>query len=254
MRRNTHFIFSGVMRRNHRASSATLLVVALLASGCSGTSLLGTPSATATSTAPPPPAASGSPSIKDKIASFFSGSTATSQQSVAGAAQDIDCPLINIRSGASTLTIGPTGTKGDSDNNGAMAVRYQGTFVRAARECALVSGNVVMKVGVEGRIIVGPAGGPGQVDVPLRIAVVEETAARTKPIVTKFARIPVTVASATENPTFTHIDDDVTFPMPGNLDNYIVYIGFDPLAAQAQDRPKPAAKPKPKAKPTAKPG
>jgi hypothetical protein len=130
-----------------------------------------------------------------------------------------------------------------------MAVRYQGTFVRAARECALVGGNVVMKIGVEGRIIVGPAGGPGQVDVPLRIAVVEETTARTKPIVTQLIRIPVTVASATENPTFTHIEEGVTFPMPANLDNYIVYIGFDPIAAAAQDHPKAAPKPKPKAKP-----
>ena len=64
-----------------------------------------------------------------------------------------------------------------------------------------------MKVGVEGRIIIGPAGGPGQVDVPLRIAVVEETTADTKPIVTKLIRIPVTVASATDNPTFTHIEE-----------------------------------------------
>jgi hypothetical protein len=130
-----------------------------------------------------------------------------------------------------------------------MALKYQGTFVRAARECALVSGNVVMKIGVEGRIIVGPAGGPGQVDVPLRIAVVEETTAHTKPIVTQLIRIPVTVASASENPTFTHIEEGVTFPMPANLDNYLVYIGFDPIAAAAQDHPKPAAKPKPKAKP-----
>ena len=136
-----------------------------------------------------------------------------------------------------------------STNNGAMAVRYQGTFVRAARECALVGGNVVMKIGVEGRIIIGPAGGPGQVDVPLRIAVVEETTAHTKPIVTQLIRIPVTVPSATENPTFTHIEEGVTFPMPANLDNYVVYIGFDPIAAAAQDHPKPAAKPKPKAKP-----
>lgn len=254
MRRNTHFMLPGVMRGSHCASSATLLLLALLASGCSGTSLLGTPSATATGTSTAAPPASSSPSFTDKISGFFSRSTATSQQSVTGTTQDIDCPLINIRQGASTLTIGPTGTKGDTDNNGAMGVRYQGTFVRAARECALVGGNVVMKVGVEGRIIVGPAGGPGQVDVPLRIAVVEETTAHTKPIVTKFARIPVTVASSTDNPTFTHIDDDVTFPMPSNLDNYVVYIGFDPLAAQAQDKPKPAPKPKPKAKPTAKTG
>jgi hypothetical protein len=256
MRRNTHFILSGVivpgftvpdvMRRSHCAPIATLLLLALLASGCSGTSLTGTPSAPAAG-APP---ASSSPSFTDKISGFFSRSTATSQQSVTGTTQEIDCPLINIRQGASTLTIGATGSSaGDSTNNGAMALKYQGTFVRAARECALVSGNVVMKIGVEGRIIVGPAGGPGQVDVPLRIAVVEETTAHTKPIVTQLIRIPVTVASATENPTFTHIEEGVTFPMPANLDNYLVYIGFDPIAAAAQDHPKAAPKPKPKAKP-----
>jgi hypothetical protein len=256
MRRTTPFIVQGfivpgftvpgVMRRSHCAPIATLLLLALLASGCSGTSLTGTPSAPAAG-APP---ASSSPSFTDKISGFFSRSTATSQQSVTGTTQEIDCPLINIRQGASTLTIGATGsTASDSTNNGAMAVKYQGTFVRAARECALVSGNVVMKIGVEGRIIIGPSGGPGQVDVPLRIAVVEETTAHTKPIVTQLIRIPVTVASATENPIFTHIEEGVTFPMPANLDNYVVYIGFDPIAAAAQDHPKPAPKPKPKAKP-----
>jgi hypothetical protein len=254
MRRNSHFILSAVtvpdvMRRSHCASIATLLFLTLLASGCSGTSLLSSPSAPATGASAPPPASS-SPSFTDKISGFFSRSTATSQQSVTGTTQEIDCPLINIRPGASTLTIGATGSSAsDSTNNGAMAVKYQGTFVRAARECALVGGNVVMKIGVEGRIIIGPSGGPGQVDVPLRIAVVEETTAHTKPIVTQLIRIPVTVASATENPTFTHIEEGVTFPMPANLDNYVVYIGFDPIAAAAQDHPKPAAKPKPKAKP-----
>jgi len=254
MRRNSHFILSDVtvpdvMRRSHCASVATLLFLALLASGCSGTSLLSSPSAPATGTSAPPPS---SPSFTDKISGFFSRSTATSQQSVAGAAQDIDCPLINIRSGASTLTIGATSSSAgdaDSTNNGAMAVKYQGTFVRAARECALVSGNVVMKIGVEGRIIIGPSGGPGQVDVPLRIAVVEETTAHTKPIVTQLIRIPVTVASATENPTFTHIEEGVTFPMPADLDNYVVYIGFDPAGAEAQSNAKPAPKVKSKPKP-----
>jgi len=254
MRRNTHFTMPDVVLRNRCASIATLLSLALLASGCSGTNLLGTTPSAPAAGAPP---ASSSPSFTDKISGFFSRSTATSQQSVTGTTQEIDCPLINIRPGASTLTIGATSSSaGDanSTNNGAMAVRYQGTFVRAARECALVGTNVVMKVGVEGRIIIGPAGGPGQVDVPLRIAVVEETAARTKAITTKLIRIPVTVASATENPTFTHIEEDLSFPMPANLDNYVVYIGFDPIAAAAQDHPKAAPKPKPKAKPTARTG
>ena len=237
-----------LMRSGDRLTIAALLALAL--SGCSGSSLTGSPSTSA------PPTTSSSSSTLDKIEGFFSSSSATSQQSVTGTAQQIDCPLINIRQGASTLTIGPSarGSDADSTNNGAMAVKYQGSFVRAARECALVGGNVVMKIGVQGRIIVGPAGGPGEVTVPLRMAVVDETPNKTKPIVTRFVQVPVTVASATDNPTFTDIEDGISFPMPNDLDNYIVYIGFDPLAAQAQqERAKPTAKPKPKAKPAAPP-
>ena len=56
----------------------------------------------------------------------------------------------------------------------ALDMRYQGTIIRTARECHVNAGVMTMKVGVEGRIITGPAGGPGTVDVPLRIAVVKE--------------------------------------------------------------------------------
>jgi len=242
------------MRSVRCFSIAALLV--LLVSGCSGSGLnLGSlgGSSTASSPAPagsPPPS---DPSLKDKVSNFFSGSSATSPQQVSGTREVEDCPLINIRQGASTLTIGPSGIAnsgaGTSDDTGAMAVKYQGTFARAARECALVGGQLVMKVGVEGRIIVGPAGGPGQVDVPLRIAVVEETVKGTRPVVTKFIRIPVTVASATENPTFTHVEEGLSFPMPKDIDNYVVYIGFDPLSLQPPAHPaaKPKVKPKPKA-------
>jgi hypothetical protein len=40
--------------------------------------------------------------------------------------------------------------------------------------------------------------------------------------------------------TFTHIEDDLTVPMPdkGTLEAYVVYIGFDPLSAASQGRPK----------------
>jgi hypothetical protein len=88
--------------------------------------------------------------------------------------------------------------------------------------------------------------------VPLRIAIVDETAARTKMIATKLIRIPVTITSNMDNPTFTHIEEGMSFPMPSAaaLSTYLIYIGFDPLALEAQDKPqKPAPKTKPKAKP-----
>ena len=112
---------------------------------------------------------------------------------------------------------------------------------------------MTMKVGIEGRIITGPAGGPGTVEVPLRIAVVHEGMNPTT-IMSKFARVPVTVTSAAERVTFTHVDPDIAFPMPpvlADIDAYVVYIGFDAVSA-APEKKKPVVK-KPKQKTVAKP-
>jgi hypothetical protein len=246
------------LRWRDRLSVATLLLLAVLATGCSsGGSFLGGPAASTSASPPAAPSASQPPpatssSFSSKISSFFSGASARSQQPVAGAPQpDLDCPLLDIRSGASTLQIPPP-TEGQ---NSTMSLKYQGTFVRAARDCADVNQQMVLRVGVEGRIIVGPAGGPGEVDVPLRIAVVQERTSGAKPIVTKFIRIPVTVEAGQDSATFAHVEEGVSFPMPSaaDIDSYIVYIGFDPLAEQAQDQAKEKAKPKPKPKPKSKP-
>lgn len=223
-----------------RAAPAGALACALVVSGCSGGSLFN-------STAEPAPAAASSSSgtqwLRGEIGSFFAQSSDKAPQPVAGATPDIECPYIEIRQGASTLTVNGSG------DNAAMSLKYQGTFVRAARQCSVAAGQMTMKVGVEGRIILGPAGGPGQVDVPLRIAVVDQSPAGMKPIVTKLIHIPIAIQSATDSPTFTHVEDGLTFPLPSAavLEHYIVYIGFDPLAAQNQEK---HVKPKPKPKRT----
>ena len=242
--------------------TAALLALALLTPGCSGGgSVFGGPAATASAPAPPPAAApasatpASSPSLTDKIETFLS--TAKDPRPVtATAAQqqqtDIDCPFIDIRQGAATLTIPPPPPDGANE---AMSLKYQGIFVRAARDCKLVGNQVVMRVGVEGRIVVGPAGGPGQVDVPLRIAVVDAPTAGSKLIVTRLIRIPVALGPGDGSKTFTHVEEGLAFPLPpaADLDRYIVYIGFDPIGAEEADKAKlkPAPRVKPKPKPRA---
>jgi hypothetical protein len=233
-----------------RLPIAALFSIMLLAQACTGSGTLGVPTTSAPATtaataAPPPAAPPSSPSLKDKIANFFAGASDKSPQPEANAQPDVDCPFIDIRQGASTLTIPPPPPDG---SNEAMALRYQGSFVRAARECAVVSGQMVMKVGIQGRVIVGPAGGPGHVDVPLRMAVVDAPSSGTKVVTTKFVQIPVDVTND-DGADFTHIEEGLTFPLPqpsSELGNYVVYIGFDQFSA-------PAAKPAPATKPRAKP-
>jgi len=223
--------------------------LALLA-GCSGGGV-GAPTTTAsTGAVPPAAAASSTPSLKDKIASFFSGATQKDPQPVANAQSDVACPFLDIRQGASTLTFPPPPADG---SNEAMALKYQGIFVRAARDCAVVNGELVMRIGVQGRIIVGPAGGAGHIEVPLRIAVVSAPITAPKTVVTKLVRIPVTIGASDDNVDFSHIEEGLSFPVPSSAaDPYIVYIGFDPLGAAAQyqaKKPAPAKKPKPSVKP-----
>ena len=154
--------------------------------------------------------------------------------------EDIDCPPIQVRTGAATLMIGGGGKP---DEPAALNLRYQGTIIRYARECHINAGVMTMRVGIEGRVITGPAGGPGKVDVPLRMAV-EQEGVSPKAIVSRFVMVPVEITSAVDRVTFSHIEENVTFPMPsppGLLDAYVVYIGFDTLAAQQHNR-KPAAR------------
>ncbi len=135
-----------------------------------------------------------------------SSSAANAEASAGSPATEIECPDVTVRRGASTLSM-----SANPAEPSAMNLRYQVTIVDTARECRLAGGLVTMRVGVQGRVIIGPAGTTGQIDIPLRLAVVEE-GLQPKAITSKLQRIPVTVPG--DNVTFTHVEDQVTFPMP----------------------------------------
>jgi len=91
-------------------------------------------------------------------------------------------------------------------------------------------------------------GGPGRVDVPLRYAVVRE-GAQPKTIVTKFKRLPVTVAPDQTHVQFVDVEEGLTFPMPSDseLDAYVIYVGFDEIGDKNEKKPaKTAKKPTPR--------
>ena len=166
--------------------------------------------------------------ISDKLNDWFFGKPA--QQQAPSEAPELECPGVEVRQGASTLAINaPTGEATP------MNTRYQVSIGQLARECTALGGTMTMRIGVQGRVLLGPAGGPGQVDIPLRIAIVQE-GPEPKPIVSKFARLSVPVAAGQTAIPFTHIEQDVTFsmPRPAVLETYVVYVGFDPTGAPAK--------------------
>lgn len=201
---------------------AGIVVLSLLAAGCSTGSLSGSSS--------PSQSSAGTPDFGDRIANFFStgGSRKPVQQpGEPPPPEGIDCPEVTVRQGASTLAVHAPGEPT------ALNLRYQGTIGRTARECKLVAKMVQMRIGIEGHIILGPAGAPGQVEAPLRLAVVRE-GPKPETILTKTYRVPVTIEAGAGNVPFVQIDEDVTFPFTSAaaLDKYVVYVGYDPEASK----------------------
>jgi hypothetical protein len=224
-------------RRTRLVRQAAFLLLGLATAGCSSTLLDSSPEPAAT----PAPTAP-SPSFGDRISSLFGSTkpqTSTPSQSpqTAGAAStatEIECPVVEIRSGTSTLSVNSAG------GEGAAALRYQATLGRTARECTSNAGTLNIKVGIQGRIILGPGGGPGQLDLPLRYAVVKE-GPEPKTIISKLNRVAVTIPPEQGNVPFTHVEEALSMPLPpqAELDAYVIYIGFDPQGAKVQEKKPP---------------
>jgi hypothetical protein len=122
-------------------------------------------------------------------------------------------------------------------------LRYQLSFGQTARECRVQDGNLAIKVGVQGRVILGPFGTPGSVDVPLRYALVRE-GPEPKTIVTKFKRTGATIGPGQTHVQFVDIEEGLSFPLPpgGDLSAYVVYVGFDEMGDPKEKKPARSAK------------
>jgi len=220
------------------AAALAALALASVAAGCSTDRFFGG-SQQASASASGAPAQS-SPSVGSRVADMFlqkppQPTAAEKQAAVSNLAETV-CPPVDVRAGASTLTVPP----GGSD---AFALRYQGSIGGLARECNVSGGMMRMKIGIEGRVLVGPAGGAGQLEVPLRYAVVRE-GPEPKTVISKFSKFPVTIPEGQPNVVFSHVDNDIAFPMPAGLEieAYVVYVGFDPVGDKQQPAKKPPAK------------
>jgi hypothetical protein len=178
--------------------------------------------------------------LGSRIANLFSSAKPGVKQppSPTPSAPEVECPGVDIRGGASTLNIA---AKADQATAGDL--RYQLSFGQTARECLVQSGTMTIKVGVQGRIVLGPLGGPGQLDVPLRYAVVRE-GPEPRTIVTKFKRIPVVVPPEQMHVQFVDVEEGLTFPMPSGaeLGAYVVYVGFDEIGDRNEKRPAKSTK------------
>ncbi|MFO1114925.1 MAG: hypothetical protein U1E28_04525 [Beijerinckiaceae bacterium] len=78
-----------------------------------------------------------------------------------GPRETIDCPVVQVEPGHSSVRVG-----GES----ASSVRYQIAIGDVARDCTRQGNDLVVRVGVETRTVLGPAGAPGTYTAPMKIS------------------------------------------------------------------------------------
>jgi hypothetical protein len=200
---------------------------AVLAIGLVGTLLSGCGGGSMSSGSPD------SPSLSDRFGQLFgSKSQAVGEKPPPAVDNELSCPSVTIRAGASTYAVGLPGKPASGSD-----LRYQATITRTARDCTLTGGQITARIGIQGRVIGGQAWTPGSVQIPVRVAVVQG-GIHEKTIATKAYQTTVEMSESASVP-FSLVVEDLQYPVPPGAegDSYIFYIGFDPQALKPEPGP-----------------
>ena len=127
------------------------------------------------------------------------------------------CPSLRIRAGTETYRIYKGKDRENQDN-----VRYQATITKVARECRYVGPNLEITIGARGRIITGPSGQSGDIRMPIRVAIQEDSCSHHFELYQQ----PGTVAAGSRAGTFQFVGEKIVIPAPKSL-NVSMFIGFD---------------------------
>ncbi len=137
-------------------------------------------------------------------------------------ARDLGCPTASILDGTAAYRTG--------DTTRARGVAYQAAINDLARECRQ-EGNVMrIKVGIQGRVLLGEVGNPGNYTIPVRIAV----RANGQTISTRLVPVSVSIPAGDSQAPFVTVDDSVSVPITAAdpAEQYSVLIGLDPQGAR----------------------
>lgn len=139
---------------------------------------------------------------------------------------DYTCPSVDVMEGAAAMRAARAGTS---------EVAHQASLNDVARECRFMGTQLSLKVGVQGRMLIGSLGKPGTYTVPVRVAVKRLD----KVVASRLTRVSVTIPAGETSVGFTHVEDNIILPMtPGTdpAEEYDVFVGFDASGGGADPR------------------
>lgn len=135
------------------------------------------------------------------------------------------CPEVIVADGGAAIR-----AQSGQDAGG---LHYQVSITNVARECTPTGkGGFRLKVGIEGRALLGPAGRPGSYGATLTTTVTRGTDV----VARRTARVGATIPAGQSGADFTHVEDGINVP-PGQGDvEIIVGLGQGGAASPARHR------------------
>ena len=147
------------------------------------------------------------------------------------------CPQLLIWAREKHLTIYEGGRTGDG-----LAIIHQGEITKVSRTCEFAPGQVTIKYGFAGRVLMGPKGQPGVIQLPVTAFVSD---GNRENIQSDSLKVDVTMPPDTPIGYFSTVRA-MTFKIPegSRPSDYKVYVGFDKAGADGTTTPAagPAAK------------
>ncbi len=128
------------------------------------------------------------------------------------------CPKVQLRQGTESFNIYEDGYDNDPRH-----LVHQARIEKTARECSLQNGQLVMRIGVNGRALAGPRGVSTTLSVPVRIVVIKHP---DTVLYSEIQPISVQISDFDRTPDFVTVVN-VAVPDPGEDKDYIFYVGFD---------------------------
>ena len=130
------------------------------------------------------------------------------------------CPRFTVWSRDGQVTIYEQGRVGDG-----LAVMHRGEITKTARECRQESNRVTIKYGFSGKVLLGPRGKTGNIQLPLTVFV---TDAKRERVAQDAVRIEVPVALDKPIGYFSAVREvSFTVPEGARPGEFEVHVGFD---------------------------
>jgi hypothetical protein len=147
----------------------------------------------------------------------------------------ISCPEVLILEGTE-VSRAYAGAPPSSAN-----LRYQFAVTETARECKLDGDQLALKIGVAGKVLLGPAGSSGSFTVPVRMAILRKK--DSEPELSKLYHATVTLGQSETQAEFSIVSESlhVPFIQDHSEQDYTIRVGIDEGPAK-EEKPHNGAK------------